>query len=142
MLANTGSGLTERLFWVAGSALVVIYALIPVAWIVSLSLKPAADIGDNRFTPRIISLEHYEAVFGDPQFSAALWNSVGIAGISTLMAVLLGMFAAYAIVRFEFPGRRLILIVALAIAIFLPSRSSGRCSICGARSGSTIPGLG
>ncbi len=34
------------------------------------------------------------------------------------MAVLLGMFAAYAIVRFEFPGRRLILIVALAIAIF------------------------
>ena len=72
MLANTGSGLTERLFWVAGSALVVIYALIPVAWIVSLSLKPAADIGDNRFTPRIISLEHYEAVFGDPQFSGGL----------------------------------------------------------------------
>lgn len=117
---GSGSGLTERLFWGVGSAVVVVYALIPVAWIVSLSLKRSADLGDNRFIPRVVSLEHYEAVFRDPQFSAALWNSIGIAGISTLAAVILGMFAAYAIVRLEFPGRRLILVAALAIAMFPP----------------------
>ena len=120
MTAGTDSGLMERLFWGMGSAVVMIYALIPVAWILSLSLKPSADIGDNRFIPRAVSLEHYEAVFQDPQFSAALWNSLGIAMISTVAAVLLGMFTAYAIVRLEFPGRRLVLVAALSIAMFPP----------------------
>lgn len=118
--AGANGGRMERLFWGAGSAVVVIYALFPVAWIVSLSLKRSADLGDNRFLPRVVSLEHYATVFRDPQFSAALWNSIGIAAISTLAAVLLGAFTAYAVVRLEFPGRRLILAGALAIAMFPP----------------------
>ena len=109
---------SERLMWGLGGLLVGIYALVPVAWIVSLSLKPAADLGDQRFFPKQISLEHYANIFQDPLFSAALLNSFGIAGISTLLAVLMAMFAAYAIVRLEFPGRRLILAAALAIAMF------------------------
>ena len=120
MAAGTRQSRAERLLWGAGSAVVVAYAVIPVVWMVSLSLKPAADLGDNRFLPRVVSLEHYEAVFRDPQFSAALWNSVGIAGLSTLAAVVLAMFAAYAIVRLTFPGRRLILAAALSIAMFPP----------------------
>ncbi len=110
----------ERLLWRAGSAVVVIYALIPVFWIVSLSLKRSADLGDGRFFPRNVSLEHYAAIFADARFSAALWNSVGIAALSTLAAIVLGMFTAYAIVRLQFPGRRLILAVALSIAMFPP----------------------
>jgi multiple sugar transport system permease protein len=108
----------ERLMWGLGGLLVGLYALVPVAWIVSLSLKPGADLGDQRFWPQQISLEHYANIFQDPQFSAALINSFGIAGISTLLAVLMAMFTAYAIVRLEFPGRRLILAAALAIAMF------------------------
>jgi len=110
----------ERLWWTLGSVAVVIYALVPVAWIVSLSLKPAAQLNDNRFLPQSISLENYRAIFQDPQFPAALWNSLGIASLSTLLAVLLGMFAAYAIVRLEFPGRRLVLAGALSVAMFPP----------------------
>ena len=108
----------ERLMWGLGGLLIGLYALIPVAWIVSLSLKPGADLGDQRFLPQRISLEHYAAIFQDPQFSAALMNSFGIAGIATLLAVLMALFTAYAIVRLEFPGRRLILAAALAIAMF------------------------
>jgi multiple sugar transport system permease protein len=115
-----GNERLERWWWGAGSAVVVIYALIPVAWLVSLSLKRSADLSDRHFLPQQISLEHYAAVLHDPQFSAALWNSIGIAGISTLAAVLLGMFAAYAIVRLQFPGRRWILAAALSIAMFPP----------------------
>jgi multiple sugar transport system permease protein len=110
----------ERIAWAAGSAVVVVYALIPVAWLVSLSLKRAADLGDHRFLPRIASLANYRAVFGDPQFPAAMWNSVGIAAIATFAAVLLATFAAYAIVRLQFRGRRLLLTAALAIAMFPP----------------------
>lgn len=117
---GTGGSPLERLYWGAGGAAVVIYALIPVCWLVSLSLKRGADLGDGRFFPRRVSLEHYAAVFGDPGFPAALWNSLGIAAISTLAAVLLGMFTAYAIVRLQFPGRRLVLAAALSIAMFPP----------------------
>jgi multiple sugar transport system permease protein len=117
---GAGPSGTERLLQRGGSLLVIIYALVPVAWIVSLSLKPAADLNDHRFFPHYLSLEHYRAIFHDIQFPAALWNSIGIATIATLLAVLLGLFAAYAIVRLEFPGRRLVLGMALAIAMFPP----------------------
>lgn len=110
----------ERIFWGVGNIIVIGYALIPVLWIVSLSLKRSGDLNDQHFFPQTISFEHYRAIFLDMQFPAALWNSVGIAAISTLLAVILGMFAAYAIVRLEFPGRRLILAGALATAMFPP----------------------
>lgn len=120
MMEGGGKGSLERLFWGAGSIVVMAYALIPVAWIISLSLKRTADLSDQRFLPSVVSFENYGIVFRDPQFPAALWNSIGIAGLSTLIAVLLAMFAAYAVVRLEFPGRRLIMVAALAIAMFPP----------------------
>ena len=114
------SGLLDALFWRAGSLLVIVYALLPVAWIISLSLKPAAALNDQRFLPRTVSLEHYRAIFSDAQFPAALWNSIGIASIATVLSVLLAMFAAYAIVRLRFRGRQLVLAAALSIAMFPP----------------------
>ncbi len=108
----------EALAWRLGSVLVIGYALLPVAWILSLSLKPAADLGDGRFIPRNLSLEHYKAIFTDAQFPAALWNSIGIGASATLLSVLLAVLAAYGIVRLRFRGRRLILGAALSIAMF------------------------
>lgn len=110
----------ERIFWGMGSIVVMAYALLPVLWIMSLSLKRSSDLNDQRFFPQTISFEHYRTIFSDIQFPAALWNSIGIAAISTLLAVIVGMFAAYAIVRLDFPGRRLILAGALATAMFPP----------------------
>lgn len=114
------NSMMERLFWSVGNILVLGYALVPVLWIVSLSLKRSSDLTDQQFFPQIISFEHYRTIFSDIQFPAALWNSIGIAAISTLLSVVLGMFAAYAIIRLEFPGRQLILAGALATAMFPP----------------------
>lgn len=108
-------------YWMsAGCLLAVCYALVPVAWIVSLSLKYPADLGDNRFWPRRITFEHYRTIFADGQFPASLVNSLGIGIISTLLAVLLAMFAAYAIVRLRFRGKTLFLAFTLATAMFPP----------------------
>ena len=114
------SGKLERLYWSMGNLIVIAYALLPVVWIISLSLKPNSELNDHRFLPRTISFEHFRSIFSDAQFPAALKNSLGIASISTLFAVVLGMLAAYAIVRLEFPGRRFILAGALATAMFPP----------------------
>lgn len=108
----------KKLFWAAGGVVAVLYALLPVAWIVSLSLKRPADLNDKRFLPQSVTFEHYRAIFQDAQFPAALWNSIGIALISTVLAVTLAMFAAYAIVRLEFRGKNLVLAGALSIAMF------------------------
>ncbi len=110
----------DRFLWAGGSILVVLYALIPVAWILSLSLKPTDELTDNNFFPRSITWDNYRGIFDDSQFTAALRNSIGIALIATVLAVLLAMFAAYAIVRLDFPGRTAVLSGALAIAMFPP----------------------
>jgi multiple sugar transport system permease protein len=51
-------------------------------------------------------------------FTSALRNSVGIALIATGLAVVIAMFAAYAIARLDFKGKRVVLSIALAIAMF------------------------
>jgi len=110
----------DRIFWIVGSAIVVVYALVPVVWIVSLSLKPPDKLTDGKFFPANPTFDNYSKIFDDPQFPAALRNSIGIALISTVLAVTLAMFAAYAIVRLDFPGKKIVLSGALAIAMFPP----------------------
>jgi trehalose/maltose transport system permease protein len=104
--------------WVAGAAAIVLCALLPVAWIVSLSLKPGPELRSGRFLPSTFTLEHYRTVFATPLFTRALRNSVGIALVATALSVTLATLAAYAIARLEFRGKRLVLATALAIAMF------------------------
>ena len=110
----------ERICMGAGSALVIVYALGPVAWIVSLSLKPAADLGDGRLVPARVTLDQYRAIFTNREFASALVNSLGVASLATALSVALAAAAAYAIVRLSFPGRRALLAAALAVAMFPP----------------------
>jgi multiple sugar transport system permease protein len=115
---NNGRSLWERLFWGGSSIAAVIYTLLPVIWILSLSLKKPGDLADRRLFPNEIYWGNYQAVFGESQFPAALWNSVGIALIATFLSVILATFAAYAIVRLQFPGKSAVLAATLAIAMF------------------------
>jgi multiple sugar transport system permease protein len=107
-----------RVAWAAGALLVVAYALAPVAWLVSLSLKRGDDLHARRFLPADWTLENYRAVFRTPLFTAALRNSIGISLVSTAVSVALAALAAYAIARLEFRGRRWVLGTALAVAMF------------------------
>ena len=108
----------NQLGWVIGSVLVVAYTLLPVVWIVSLSLKAGDDINNQRFLPSALSLENYRTVFRTDLFTSALRNSIGISLVATALSVVLATLAAYAIARLEFPGKRVILSVALAIVMF------------------------
>ncbi len=42
----------EKVLWSIGILVVLLYALVPVVWIASLSLKKPADIADGKFLPR------------------------------------------------------------------------------------------
>jgi multiple sugar transport system permease protein len=106
--------------WALANSLVVIAAILPVVWIVSLSLKDPATIADGRFLPSKWSFDNYSGIFQTSEFTRALINSIGIAAISTVLACALAAMAAYAIARLDFPGKVVILTSALAIAMFPP----------------------
>ncbi len=112
----------QRVLWTIGILLVVMYALVPIAWLIGLSLKPSATIGtDTSFFPSSPTLDNYDALFkGDSEFLEALRNSFGIAAIATLIAIALAAMAAYALARLQFAGKALILSGSLAIAMFPP----------------------
>ena len=111
----------EKALWGIGIAVVLLYALIPVAWILSLSLKKTSDIGDGNFLPTGgISLDNYSSLFESSDFVRPLLNSILAAGLATLFSIILASMAAYAIARLDFPGKTAILAAALALAIFPP----------------------
>jgi trehalose/maltose transport system permease protein len=104
--------------WVVINILVVVYALFPVLWILSLSLKPTSSVKDGKLIPAEITFDNYTAIFGGGAFSSALINSIGIGLITTAIAVVIGGMAAYAVARLDFPGKQLLIGVALLIAMF------------------------
>jgi multiple sugar transport system permease protein len=108
----------KKVGWGLLNTVVVIYALIPVLWIASLSFKSPATLADGNFIPREWSLENYKNIFATSEFTRALINSIGIAIIATTIAVVFGTMAAYAIARLDFPGKNLLVGVSLLIAMF------------------------
>jgi multiple sugar transport system permease protein len=119
----TGAETTQKkLLWALGILVVLVYALVPVAWLVSLSLKAPDAIGtDTAFFPHNPTFKNYDDLFsaGSP-FLDALRNSFGIAAIATIISIVLAAMAAYALSRLDFPGKTVILSGALAIAMFPP----------------------
>ncbi|MCO8274990.1 carbohydrate ABC transporter permease [Actinoplanes sp. TRM 88003] len=115
MAAETTSA---KVKWGLLDAIVVVFALIPVLWIVSLSFKTPGTLTDGNFIPREWTWDNYKLIFQTDQFVRALMNSIGIALISTVIAVVLGTMAAYAISRLDFPGKKALVGVSLLIAMF------------------------
>ncbi len=108
----------QRSGWSAAFLVIIIASLVPVVWIVMLSLKTPATATDGSFIPHQWTLSNYSDIFGQGIFTSALRNSIGIALISTGLAVVLASAAAYAIARLNFPGKRAILAVSLAVVMF------------------------
>ena len=107
-------------WWTVAGIVIVVYSFFPLLWMISLAFKPPSDIvsGTPQFLPTTVTIDNFVEVFRQPLFTRALINSIGIALIATLLSVVIAMFAAYAIARLEFRGKKLLLSLALAIAMF------------------------
>ncbi|WP_433382976.1 carbohydrate ABC transporter permease [Actinoplanes sp. CA-142083] len=107
-------------WWTVWGVLILVWALFPLLWMVSLSFKDPNTFRSAAptFFPKEWVWDNYKTVFTDSLFTSALRNSIGIALIATALAVVVAMFAAYAIARLDFPGKKLLLSMALAIAMF------------------------
>ncbi|MEY2241789.1 carbohydrate ABC transporter permease [Streptomyces sp. BF23-18] len=106
--------------WALVNIIVIVYALFPVCWIISLSFKDPSTLTDGSFIPTKWTWANYHGIFQTSEFTRALINSIGIALISTVIAVVLGTMAAYAVARLRFPGKSLLIGMSLLIAMFPP----------------------
>ena len=106
--------------WTIAGLVILVWAAFPLVWMVSLSFKDPDTFRGSQpgFWPDEWVWQNYDSVFSDSLFTSALRNSFGISIIATLISVVIAMFAAYAIARLEFPLKKLLLSMALAIAMF------------------------
>jgi multiple sugar transport system permease protein len=108
----------SRVGWSGALFIVAVFSLVPILWIIFLSLKTPASATDGSFIPHHWTTSNYSDIFKQGIFTDALRNSIGIGLISTTLAVILASSAAYAIARLDFPGKQLILFVSLGVAMF------------------------
>jgi multiple sugar transport system permease protein len=101
-----------------GIAFIVVYCLAPFYWMIVSSLK-ANPLLDQSLWPSDPTLTNYREVFStNNNFQYALRNSVIVAGSTTILALLIGVFAAYALARLDFRAKRVVLGAVLATAMF------------------------
>lgn len=108
----------KRAGWTLADFLVILWVLFPLGWIVSLSFKTPAAINNGDYWPTGFTLSNYSGIFKNSDFVDALRNSIVIAIIATAIAVFLGAFAAYAISRLRFRGKKVLVGASLMVAMF------------------------
>lgn len=79
-----------------------IIAVFPLVWIMISSVKGKGELTSEptRFLPKIFTLDYFEHVINDLHFIVNIKNSLFIALITTLIAIIISAMAAYGIVRF------------------------------------------
>jgi trehalose/maltose transport system permease protein len=107
------------LLWIA-VVLIMLFCLFPFYWLINTSLKTGADLSAANLVPPHPNLDNYSSIFRNNDFVAALRNSAIISLTTTLIALVVGSFAAYALARLHFPMKFLLLAVILSITTFPP----------------------
>ncbi|APH00636.1 MULTISPECIES: carbohydrate ABC transporter permease [Janibacter] len=113
--------------WTVLAIPIMIWTVLPLLWMLSLSLKSAKDLANpeaavlGNFWPKDPTLDNYRLIFSggaSDLFMPALRNSLIVCLLATFISVVLAMFCAYAISRLEFKGKKMILTTALAVSFF------------------------
>jgi ABC-type glycerol-3-phosphate transport system permease component len=119
---RTRARLRKAIDW-AITLVILAVALFPILWGLSTSLKPANKILEYppRFIPSTATLEHYRVLF-ETGILKYIANSAIVSTFTVILATGLGALAAYALARFEFRGKGLVLFLIVAVmSIPLPS---------------------
>ena len=99
---------------------VVLICLLLMAPIVIVVVLAFSGAGYLQFPPTSFSLRWFARFLGDPQWQSSLWYSLEIAIVACVLATTAGFFAAYAFVRAEIGGKKLLLSL-LLLPIIVPT---------------------
>ena len=97
---------------------IVVFCLFPFYWLVNISLKTGNDLLSSSLFPPNPTLKNYQEIFKNPDFTKALRNSAVVALSTTVLALGVGSFCAYALARVKLRGKAVILAIVLTISTF------------------------
>ena len=99
--------------------IIVIFTLFPFYWALNSSFKKQEELFlPATFVPTTFTLQNYQSVFLNDQFIRALGNSAFVSGLTVLLSLVIGSFAAYALGRIPFRGRTVMMYVILSMTMF------------------------
>jgi multiple sugar transport system permease protein len=132
--------------WIVVAAIVV-FCLLPFYWLLNISLKTGPDLSSSDLIPPHPTLANYKSIFENSNFTRALLNSAIVSLSTTIIGVIIGSFAAYALARLKMRGKFLLLAIVLSIttfpqiAIAAPLFRLWTKSLFGVHLYNTLPGL-
>jgi len=95
---------TLALGWIA-PALYVVFLLVPIYWLFSMSLKTNAEtLSGFSLWPKAPTLANYKVIFTDPSWYSGYINSMIYVAMNTVASIAVALPAAYAFSRFRFLG--------------------------------------
>jgi trehalose/maltose transport system permease protein len=108
---------TPWYMWLAVAAIVV-FCLFPFYWLINISLKTGPDLSSSSVYPPHPTLDNYQSIFQNSDFTHALRNSAIVASVTTVLALIVGSFCAYSLARLRLRGKFWILALVLSITTF------------------------
>ncbi|ETK37291.1 carbohydrate ABC transporter permease [Microbispora sp. ATCC PTA-5024] len=104
--------------WV-GLGLLTLFTVTPLYVMATTAIKPLQDVqGDFNWIPTRISLSPFADMWSTVPLAKYFGNSLVVSSVAALISVTVAVFAAYAISRFRFPGRRVFSITVLSTQMF------------------------
>jgi multiple sugar transport system permease protein len=95
------------------------FALLPVYVMLSSSLKPLQDVsGKFRWIPSGLTIRPYIDIWHTVPLARYFLNSLIVAGAATVLSVVIAVFAAYAVSRYRFRGKRVFTVTVLSTQMF------------------------
>lgn len=111
----------RRIGLYVGIAAIVLWCLLPFYWMVVTAFRDVGYTFDTTPWPTHVTLDNFRTAFSTSRgnhFGRALVNSLFIGLATTAIAMLVGVFAAYALARLRFRGKFIVLGVVLGASMF------------------------
>jgi trehalose/maltose transport system permease protein len=106
-------------FWIV-IGIIFVYLTFPFYWALNSSLKTEAELQRTpaTFVPDNPVLDNYRAIFRNDRFTRGLLNSIIVATSTTVLCLVVGSFAAFALGKLRFRGKTPSLYLILAMTMF------------------------
>jgi multiple sugar transport system permease protein len=98
----------------------IVIICMPLAWMLTVSLRPNLEVMriPPSWIPDVVTLEGYRKIFTNPRYIVVFLNTIVISLTVTILSLVLGALAAYALARFTFRGQRVVMMFLIITQMF------------------------
>jgi multiple sugar transport system permease protein len=98
----------------------IVIICLPLAWMVTVSLRPNLEVMriPPSWLPDTVTLAGYAKIFTNQRYVVVFLNTMVISLVVTVLSLVLGALAAYALARFSFRGQRVVMMFLIITQMF------------------------